>query len=400
MNKFDWGAHPPGQDIVRNSIFDSIIDRSGTGSLKWDRYAGRDILPLWVADTDFMSPPAVRDALQRRVQHGVFGYTHPTKELNDTVCAYLRREHAVEVDSQWIVWLPGCVPALSMACASRGEPGDRVLTCTPVYPPFLHVHRDSRRELDLVPLLPDSEGYYRLDWKGLESAVTPRTRVFLFCNPQNPTGRVFTADEVERVADFCQRHQLVLCSDEIHCDLILEPSRRHYSVLRLPPAQQPPVIALMAASKTYNIAGLACAVAIVPNSELRRKFLRSAGKLLPEISPLSFVATEAAYRDGDSWRQELLEYLRQNRDVIASFLAEHVPQVSMTPLEATYLAWLDVRALDLDNPHAFFEQHGLGFSNGVDFGAPGFLRMNFGCRRSLLHEALQRFQRAVAAAMK
>ncbi len=385
---------------MTESFFDQEIVRHHTGSLKWDRYADRNILPLWVADTDFRSPPGVVQALQHRVEHGVFGYTHPTADLTETVREYLRNKHAAEVDADWISWLPGCVPALSMACASWGVPGDRVLTCTPVYPPFLHVHRDSQRELDRVPLLPDSDGCYRLDWDGLEAAVTPRTRVFLFCNPQNPTGRVFSREEVEQLGDFCQRHQLVLCSDEVHCDLILEPTLNHFSVLRLPESMRQRTITLMAASKTYNVAGLACAFAVVPDPELRRRFLRSAGKLLPEISPLSFVATAAAYRECERWRQHLIAYLRRNRDLIAGFLAERTPTVTMTPLQATYLAWLDVRPLELDQPRALFEQHGLGFSDGADFGGPGFLRMNFGCRQSMVEEALRRFEIAVEAARK
>ncbi len=384
---------------MQESVFDQRIDRQNTGSLKWDRYAGRDVLPLWVADMDFAAPPAILNALEGRVQHGVFGYTRPPTELNGVVCDYLKNAHQAHVDPDWIIWLPGCVPALSMACASVGQVGDRVLTCTPVYPPFLHVHKDSGKNLDCVPLVPDSKGSYRFDWDALEQSVAPTTRVFLFCNPHNPTGRAFSQTEVEQVAAFCHRHNLVLCSDEIHCDLLLETSMRHVSVLTLSESMRDRCITLMAASKTYNIAGLACAFAVVPDVNLRRLFAQSAGKLLPEISPLSFVATQTAYCDCEPWRQELIAYLRRNRDVIAEFIAqnrEFDDVVTMTPLEATYLAWLDVRRLGLDNPYAYFEQHGLGFSDGGSFGAPGFMRMNFGCPLAQVNEALQRLQSAVA----
>ena len=378
--------------------FDDVIDRRHTGSIKWDRYAHTEILPLWVADMDFASPPAVLDALQRRIRHGVFGYTKATESLYDTVLQYLRDRHQTTVDASWIVWLPGIVPALSMSCGCAGVPGDRVLTCSPVYPPFLHVHRDSARQLDVVPMLVADDGRYVLDWESLERAVTPATKVFLFCNPHNPVGRVFSRDEVAAVAAFCDRHHLIWCADEIHCDLILDESRTpHTSALSFDHGVRDRTILLMAASKTYNIAGLACAFAIIPDPALRRAFLRAAGKRLAEISPLSFVATEAAYRAGEPWRQELLNVLRSHRDFLDGTIRAHLPQIAMTPLEATYLAWLDVRGLPLDSPHHFFEEHGLGFSNGTDFGTPGFMRMNFGCPRATLAQAVARLQQAVAA---
>ncbi len=378
-----------------HSPFDENIDRRHTFSLKWDRYADRDIIPLWVADMDFRSPPAVIEALRRRIAHEVFGYTRPNPSLNEAVVAYFQRAHGVTVDPDWIVWLPGCVPALSMACGAAGNPGDQVLTCTPVYPPFLHVHRDSERQCQTVPLVTNAEGQYQMDMNALEAAVTRTTRVFLFCNPHNPVGRVYSRAEVEAVAKFCARHDLLLCSDEIHCDLILDEAARHVPVLALPQELCAGTITLMAASKTYNIAGLACALAVIPDASLRRRFIRSGGKRIPEISPLGFVATEAAYREGEPWRQELLAYLRGNYHAISRFVTSEIAEISMTPLQASYLAWLDVRKLGLERPSDYFEQHGLGFSDGRDFGAPGFLRMNFACPRALLETALQRLKDAV-----
>lgn len=380
---------------MSHSPFDQCIDRRHTSSLKWDRYADRDIIPLWVADMDFRSPPVVVEALRQRIAHEVFGYTRPSSGLNESVVSYFQRAHGVTVDPDWIVWLPGCVPALSMACGAAGNPGDQVLTCTPVYPPFLHVHRDSERQCQTVPLVTNAEGRYQIDMDALEAAVTSTTQVFLFCNPHNPVGRVYSRAEVEAVAEFCARHDLLLCSDEIHCDLILDEAVRHVPVLALPPELSAGTITLMAASKTYNIAGLACALSVIPDASLRRRFVRAGGKRIPEISPLGFAATEAAYREGEPWRQELLAYLRGNYQAIARCIASEVPEISITPLQASYLAWLDVRRLGLEQPADYFERHGLGFSDGRDFGAPGFLRMNFACPRALLEKALQRLKAAV-----
>ena len=382
--------------------FDRVIDRRETGSLKWGRYAGTDILPLWVADMDFAAPPVVLEAIRQRLDHGVLGYSAAHPGLNDILLAYLSRQHGVEARSGDIVWLPGLVPAKSMACRCVGQPGDAVLTLTPVYPPFLIVHHDAQKRLITVPLRHDeaTNGAWEIDFDALEAAVTPDTRVFLFCNPHNPVGRVYSRADVEKIADFCLRHDLLFVSDEIHCDLVLDPETTpHFSAARLEGPIRDRLIVLMAASKTYNIPGLALAWAIVPNADLRRNFRAGGGKLIPELNPLSYHATGAALAHGEPWRRQLLAYLRDNREFLAGFLAARLPEIRMAlPMEATYLAWLDCRALGHENPHAFFEKAGVGLSNGVDFAAPGWLRLNFGCPRSTLAEALNRMERAVREA--
>lgn len=374
--------------------FDTVIERRGTGSLKWLRYEGTGILPLWVADMDFAAPPVVLDAMRARLDHRVLGYSKPHPGLNDTVLAYLSRAHGIEADPSWIEWLPGLVPAKSMACRAVGGPGDSVITLTPVYPPFLAVHADAEKRLITVPLAHDEAtgGGWRLDFDALEAAVRPDTKVFLFCNPHNPVGRVYSREDVERVADFCLRHDLLFVSDEIHCDLVLEADRTpHFSAARLDGPIRERLIVLMAASKTYNIPGLALAWALVPNATLRRQFRAAGGKLIPELNPLSYHATQAALRDGEPWRQELLAYLRGNRDHLAGFIAAHLPPLKVSlPLEATYLAWIDCRGLGVDNPHAYFEKAGVGLSDGRDFAGPGWVRLNFGCPRATLDEALRR----------
>lgn len=381
--------------------FETVIERRGTGSLKWLRYEDGDVLPLWVADMDFAAPPAVLEAIRARLDHGVLGYSKPHPGLNETVLAHLQRAHGIEADAAWIEWLPGLVPAKSMACRTVGGPGDSVITLTPVYPPFLAVHADAQKRLITVPLAHDDAtgGGWRIDFEALEAAVRPDTRVFLFCNPHNPVGRVYSRADVERAAEFCLRHDLLFVSDEIHCDLVLEPEKTpHFSAARLEGPIRDRLIILMAASKTFNLPGLSLAWALVPNPMLRRQFRAAGGKLIPELNPLGYHATHAALRDGEPWRQELLACLRGHRDHLADFIAGHMPRLKMAlPLEATYLAWIDCRGLGVDNPHAHFEKAGVGLSDGRDFAGSGWVRLNFGCPRKTLDEALRRMAAAVAA---
>ena len=380
------------------SEFDSIIDRRDTGSLKWERYAGRDVLPMWVADMDFAVPDCVLEAVRSRLDHGIFGYSVAHQGVREAITDYLKDEHGVAADPGWLVFTPGMVPAKSQAVLVASGPGDALMVCTPAYPPFLNLHRATQRDLITVPLREMSEGLlrYSLDFDAMEAAVTERTKVFFLCNPHNPVGRVFTAQEVQRVAEFCLAHDLLLVSDEIHCDLLLEPETApHYTALRVPGTIQERLIVLMAASKTCNIPGLSTAFAVIPDATLRRKFMAAKNTFIAEVNPLGYHATEAAYRFSRPWRQRLQAYLRGNRDRLASFLAEQAPQVRMPQMEATYLAWLDVRALNLENPQAHFEKYGLGFSPGADFGGPGHVRLNFGCPRSTLDEALRRFSTAL-----
>ena len=378
--------------------FDEVIDRQGTGSLKWDRYAGRDVLPMWVADMDFAACPAITQALRERIGHPVYGYTRSYPGPGEAVVAYLKTMHGIEADPSWLVWMPGMVPGLAMAAAAVGGDGDDVMTFTPVYPPFLSVQSDARRGLIAVPLT-EKDGRVSFDFPAMEAALTPGTRLLMLCSPHNPVGRVWTRAELEALAEFCVRHGLALCSDEIHCDLLVEPEISPFTTcLALEGPVRDHLVVMMAASKTYNVPGLGLSFAIIPNAVMRRKFQAAKNCFVAETSPLGFAATEAAYRGGESWRQALCRYLRGNRDLIVSHLAAHAPEVKMPHLEATYLAWLDVRALDLAHPVAHFEQHGIGLSNGADFGAPGFVRLNFGCARAVLAEGLKRFTAGVQAA--
>jgi cystathionine beta-lyase len=378
--------------------FDVVIDRRGTGSLKWDKYAGRDVLPMWVADMDFAVCPAITEALLKRVAHPIFGYSRASHGPAEAVVAYLKSVHGIDADPSWIVWMPGMVPGLAMAAAATGSPGDDILTFTPVYPPFLSAPRDAGRNLIPVPLT-ESDGRITFDFAAMEAALTPRTRLVMLCSPHNPVGRVWTRAELEQLADFCTRHGLALCSDEIHCDLLLEPGRSPFTTaLALEGEVRKQLVVMMAASKTYNVPGLGLCFAVIPDPGMRRRFMAAKNCFVAETSPLGFAATEAAYREGGPWRQALCRYLRGNRDLIVETLAAEAPEIKMPPVEATYLAWLDVRPLGLAHPVAHFEAHGLGLSDGADFGAPGFVRLNFGCSRQVLMEGLGRLVAGVAAA--
>lgn len=375
--------------------FDRVIARRGGAfddSVKWNRYGDRDVLPLWVADMDFAAPPAVVEALQRRVAHGVFGYSEAWPSLVDTVLAYLERQYDWRIDPQWLVWLPGLVTGLNVAC--RAVDGD-VLTATPVYPPFMSAPRLSGRALQTVPLQ-QVDGAWTWHREALEAAVQRTTRLLLLCHPHNPVGRAWRDDELAVLADFCERRDLVLCSDEIHCDLVLD-ERRHRPMATLSESISARSITLMAPSKTYNVPGLGCAFAIIPDAALQRKFTRAMAGIVPHVNVLGLVTCEAALRDGSEWRAELLRVLRRNRDRVLAAVAD-CPGLSMAPVEATYLAWIDARQLGVESPVQHFESHGLGLSDGADFGAPGWVRLNFGCPLPTLDEALARLRRAAVSA--
>jgi len=378
--------------------FDRVIDRANSDSRKWRKYAGRDILPLWIADMDFAAPPAVIESIRRRVDHGVFGYGAALPPLTDAVLKYCDDHYGWKIEANWIVWLPGLVTGLNLAARALGERGDGIITATPIYPPFMSAPKNMERETIAVPLVARaSDGRYEFDWAAMEAAVTPRTRALFLCSPHNPVGRVFTESELKQVAAFCLKHNLVLVSDDVHCDLILD-NLPHIPVATLGSEIAARSITLFAPSKTYNIAGLACSFAVIPDAKLRLQFTRAMLGIVPEMSVLAYAACEGAMNgQSEAWRQELLTYLKGNRDLIDKFVSLNLREVTMTPCEATYLAWLDVSALKLQNPAQYFEEFGVGLADGAQYGAPPgkFVRLNFGCPRKTLEEALFRIRKAV-----
>ena len=364
-------------------------------SQKWHRY-GEEVLPLWVADMDFISPPAVLEALRARVDHGVFGYGLVPDSLRETLCAWSERHYGWPIEPDWQLWLPGVVPALHLASLALTEPGDGVLTVTPIYPPFLRVaERTGRTPQQAAMAEPEAPGEpWRLDLEALEAAITPRTRLLLWCHPHNPTGRVWRRDELAGLAELVERHGLYVVSDELHCDLLLEEGARHVPLAVAFPELAARTLTLWAPSKTFNLAGLTTACAVIPDATLRRSFAAAIKGLVPDGNVLGLVAAEAAYGQGDPWRQALLEVLRNHRRALAERVARW-PGVTMSAPESTYLAWLDLRESPAlageDSPQrALLERAGVALSDGADFGWPGFARLNFGTTATQLEAALAR----------
>lgn len=373
--------------------FDTRLDRSGTWSLKWEKYAGRDVIPMWVADMDFRSPPEVIAMLRSRVEHGVFGYIEPGPELAEAIIARLQESYGWSPSPEHFVWLPGLVSGLNIVCRAIGEPGDDVLTGVPIYPPFLSAPMNAQRRCVRVPLLEDG-GRWTFPARALDEAVGERSRLFLLCNPHNPVGRVYDKRELEALAEASLRRNLVICSDEIHCGLVLDEDKRHVPFASLSPEIAARTITLMAASKTFNLPGLGSAFAIIPDRTLRARVNAVMKGIVHRPMTLGLWATLAAYRDGEPWRRALVARLRDNRDLVAGRVATW-PGFRMAPVEGTYLAWLDLRDTGRDRWIEAFEAGGVGLYDGADFGTPGFLRLNFACPTALLAEALDRMGRVI-----
>jgi len=375
--------------------FDRPIERRDTDSQKWQKYAGKDVLPLWVADMDFAVSPSIVAALHRRVDEAVFGYARPLKHTTEVMVAAMKSRYGWDIQPEWIVWLPGLVCGLNVISRAFAAPGEEVMSLTPVYPPFQLGPKYQDRAAVPVPLVLQN-GQWLIDWEACAQAITPKTKLFYFCHPHNPIARVWRNAELVKLAEFCERHHLILCSDEIHCDLIIEPSLNPH----IPAAVAAPgftsTITLMAPSKAYNVPGLSTSFAIIPDAQLRARFAQETRGIVAEVTSLGFTACEAAY-DGSSelWREALLTYLRGNRDLLLSTLARDLPGIKIeAPIEATYLAWMNVEALGLANPLAHFESKGVGLSDGAPFGAPPgkYIRINFGCTKATLTEALRRMK--------
>jgi cystathionine beta-lyase len=379
---------------MKNFDFDTPVKRHNTSSLKWDRYMGRDIIPLWVADMDFRSPPVVIEALQQRVDHGVFGYGVAPAELYETVCTMLATKYEWLVQPEWLIWLPGLVSGLNIACRAIGGQGDAVMTMVPIYPPFLTAPKHFNRQLIRVPLLDDGKRWV-IDFELLEKSITAKTRLLLLCSPHNPVGRVFDREELAKLVSICEKYDIIICSDEIHCDLILDTDKKHIPTATISPAAEARTITLMAPSKTFNVPGLGCSFAIISDTDLRQKFYLAMGGIVPEVNILGYTATLAAYRDGWEWLACLLDYLRKNRQLVEQEIGS-IDGLTMRYVEATYLAWIDARSIDTRSPARYMEKAGVGLSEGSDFGSPGFMRLNFGCPRSLLKQALERMSQALA----
>lgn len=380
--------------------FNRVIDRRHTECIKWNRF-DEDVLPMWVADTDFRCPEAVIRALHERVDHGVFGYGAPPEELDQVVIQRLKRLYDWDVQTSQIGYIPGIVTGFNAAIRAFCEPGAAVIYQTPAYPPFICAP-DSAGLLGVQnPLFQGRDGIFRMDFDRFEQQiVAENVRAFILCNPQNPTGRVFSREELTQLAEICLRHDVLIISDEIHCDVLYD-NRKHIPIASLSPEVAANTITFMAPSKTYNIAGLHASVYIIQNPELMEKFQSFCNGLIGCPGLLSLTAAQAAYAEGDEWLSEQNRYLQTNRDFLDEALRTQLPGIHWNKPEATFLAWLDCSELGLEEPpyEFFLRKASVGLNEGITFGPEwgDYVRLNFGTTRANLQEALNRMQTALAA---
>lgn len=374
------------------SWFEDCPDRQNKPGLKWGKYAGRDVIPLWVADMDFRAPPAVIESARVEAEFGNYGYAKAHPGLIDSVVNHCQSLYDWKIDPNWLVWLPGMVCALNVCCRMQQGQAKQAITHIPVYPPFLSAPGNFGLDCSQLPLKLENNRF-SMDFELMENTPTQPGDLFMLCHPHNPVGTAFTRKELVRFSKWAIERELVICSDEIHCDLLLEEELRHIPMGNLDQETANHTITLMAPSKTYNLPGFGCSFAIISSADLRIRFKKAMAGIVPDPAAIGFHLTESAYRDGEEWRQSLIKYLRTNRDYTMSRLQTMHGLLPYSP-SATYLLWIDARKLPVKNPHLFFEEHGVGLSDGNDFGAPGFLRLNLGCSRSLLEQALDRMERA------
>lgn len=373
--------------------FDKIIDRQNTGSLKIDRYKGRDVISMWVADMDFAAPQPVIDAIRDRLDHGILGYSVATDDLNDVVVNRLAKLYGWAIDPQWIVWLPSLVVGINVVTHLLDR-DEEIITFVPAYPPFLISPNIAQAKLHTVELAV-KDGRYTFDLEAFRNAITDKTKMFILCNPYNPVGRVFEEDELEAITKICLENDILICSDEIHCELILS-DKKHIPTATLSQRHLENTITLLSPAKTFNLPGMNCGLAIIADPELRKKYVKKLFVCSPPcINALGLAACKAAYSQCEDWKGDLLEYLKQNAKIVYDFVNSQIPLLRMKMPEATYLAWIDARSLGVENAEKFFEDAGVGLQGGKGFGVPGFVRMNFGCPRELLLKALDRMKKAV-----
>lgn len=385
--------------MINQSTFNTPIGRLSTASEKWDGlehiFGVTDALPMWVADMDFAAPPSVIKALQTRVEHGVFGYTQRTDAYHAAVINWMERRHSWKIQSDWIVFTPGIVPALSIAVQQFTSPGDAVVIQTPVYPPFYEVVRGQGRELITNPLI-EKQGQYTMDLEQLETSLqTGKVKMLILCSPHNPVGRVWTREELEALASLCLKYNALIVSDEIHADLVYERGA-HTPLSLISEEIANHSLICTAPSKTFNIPGLCTSNIIIANAELRERFalgVRTMG--LSSISTFGATATEAAYDEGEQWLDQCLTYIRGNMEYVQQYVTAHMPGISVLLPEATYLLWLDFRGLGMTHAeltHKLLHEAKLAFNDGTVFGAEssGFMRMNVACSRATVEEALRR----------
>ena len=371
-------------------MFNQQQNRYLVDGLKFGRF-DKSVIPAWVADMDFKAPQCVIDSLAKRVEHGIFGYAHPSSEFKQTIKDFIFRHHGWEIQTDWIVFVSGVVPSMNIASKMFNE-NERVITTYPIYPYFFKAPRLNHNK-ELLLKMVEVDGRFTLDFKSLREKVDSTCRLFLLCNPYNPCGTVFTKDELLELGEVAKKHDLIICSDEIHCDLVIDKNAKHIPIASLNEDFQNRTITLMAPSKTFNIAGLNCSYAIIPNKALRERFLASMGDLNGGVNILGLEAGKSALEGGDEWLEELKIYLWDNFLLVREFIEKN-PKLKMAKHEATFLAWIDCTALKTD-PYKLFLKHGVGLTDGNDFMGEGVVRLNFVTQKKNLKEILKRMQKAL-----
>lgn len=380
--------------------FDEIIDRTGTDSLKYDArnrlFGTEDVLPMWVADMDFRTPDFIVDAMKKRMEHEIFGYTLKPDSLYDAVIGWMQRRHGWKIEKDWIIFTPGVVPAFTMCVLAYSQPGEKVIVQSPVYYPFFGAV-DLNKRIQLNNPLKRVGDQYEMDLDDLKRKLDDKTKMMLFCSPHNPVGRVWTRSELLELAEVCQENNIVMISDEIHSDLIFE-GYKHIPYAMLGDEYAMNSVTCVAPSKTFNIAGLSSSAVIIPNPALRKKFADVVESLhIAGGNIFGSVAMEAAYAHGDEWLSQALKYIEGNVKLLENFAAENLPRVKVIHPEGTYMAWIDFSRLGLTDTELrkfMVEKVKLGMNHGPVFGpgGEGFQRINLGCPRSIVEEGLARLK--------
>jgi cystathionine beta-lyase len=383
--------------------FDKQIDRTGTDSFKYDGlqllFGKSDLKPFWVADMDFACPPAVTNAIQNRADHPIYGYTMIPDSWFDAIIAWNKQRHNWNIKKEQIAFCPGIVPGLALLTDAITNPGDKILIQTPVYHPFYSIVKDNERELVRNSLICDENGYYQIDFQDLEMKLADNVKMMILCHPHNPVGRDWNEMELRKMLQLCAKYNVILVSDEIHADLIVG-DRKHLVTAGIQESEMPQIVTCMAASKTFNLGGLFTAYMVFENDDLKQKFDNIMNRYHIHANLFGVLALQKAYEGGEEWLEELLDYLRGNIQFVKEFLADNIPSVTFREPEATYLLWLDFRALKMDHDAIkmmMIEDAGLALNSGMDFGdeGSGFMRLNVACPREMLKNALTGLQEVI-----
>jgi cysteine-S-conjugate beta-lyase len=391
--------------VKQLSRFDQVINRKKTDSVKWDYtkriFGVEDVLPMWVADMDFPAPDEVIDALHSRVDHGIFGYTMPGTKMEEAVTNWVSSRHSWEIDPKTITYSPGIVTAISMAIHAFTTPEDKIVVQPPVYYPFFEIAQKHKREVQYNQLLLNDNFRYEIDFYDLEEKLSDeRTKLFILCNPHNPSGRVWSKEELTKIGDLCIKHNVLIISDDIHSDLLLFGNQyTPIASIRKDIANQ--TITCIAPSKTFNLAGLQASILLIPNDSLKRRYNEVQQLFgVMGINTLGADAMQAAYEHGSKWLDELIQYLQENVLLIEEYLMNHLPQVKIMRPESTYLVWIDVRSLNITDKELqelLLNKGKLALHIGSKFGknGEGFLRMNIACPKETLLDGLKRLEMAL-----